>query len=436
MGLYAYTAKNMDGDVIRGEQSVASFEELEDVLRMRGYFIVSHSESPGSAAGGAGGGAGAAGGIGGSVGAAGGAGSVGGAGALGVARLKAGFSRKVGSREIAVFCRQFSVLLNAGVTIVEAISLLKGQTESKKLDSVADNINEQLRRGIVLSEAMSAHRDVFEDLFLNMVKVGEVSGTIDTIMQRLADYYERDYKIKQKIKSAMTYPAILAVLTVAVIILLIVKILPMFTEILGQMGEGLPFITEALIGVSNFFVNNILLILLVFLALLVFIRYFSKSAIGGYWIDGLKLTAPGVKNVCTKIITARFARSMSILLKSGVPIINAVEIMQQIIGNKVAEQRFKACARAIKEGKGIAGPIRDINLFPNLLVHMIAIGESSGELDEMLARTAGFFDMEVEEAIDRLTVMIEPLMIIVLGAVVGLIIISVMLPMISVMTSL
>ena len=343
---------------------------------------------------------------------------------------------KVGSREIAVFCRQFSVLLNAGVTIVEAVSLLKGQTESKKLDSVLDSVGEQLRRGIVLSEAMSEHADVFEEMFINMVQVGEVSGTIDSIMQRLADYYERDYKIKQKIKSAMTYPAILAVLTVAVIVLLIVKILPMFTDILGQMGEGLPFITAALIGVSDFFVGNILLIMALVLALLVVIRYFSKSAVGRYWIDGFKLTATGLKNVCLKIITARFARSMSILLKSGVPIINAVDIMRRIIGNKVAEQRFEACAQSIREGRGISGPIRDVKLFPNLLVHMIAVGENSGELDEMLGRTANFFDLEVEEAIDRLTVMIEPIMIIILGAVVGLIIVSVMLPMISVMTSL
>ena len=389
----------MEGDEIKGEYSAPAFEALENMLRERGYFVVEHRED-----------------------------------AL-KNRLKAGFAGKAGSREIAIFCRQFSVLLNAGVTIVEAISLLKGQTESKKLDSVTDSLGEQLRRGVVLSQAMTAHADVFGEMFINMVKVGEASGTIDIIMQRLADYYERDYKLKQKIKSAMTYPVILAVLTVAVIVLLIVKILPMFTDILGQMGGSLPFITVALIGVSDFIVGNILLIALFCLGIIAFFRYFGKSAIGRLWIDGLKLTAPGLKNINVKIITARFARSMSILLKSGVPIINAVEIMERIIGNKVAEQRFEACARAIREGRGIAGPIRDIKLFPNLLVHMIAIGENSGELDEMLSRTAGFFDMEVEEAIDRLTMMIEPLMIIILGAVVGVIIVSVMLPMISVMTS-
>jgi len=399
LALYEYSAKNMQGEAVKGELEAPSYEALEEMLRDRGFFITGSREN------------------------------------IIKEQLRIGLLSRVGAREMAVFCRQFSVLLNAGVTIIEAISLLKGQTESKKLDGVIDDISAQLRRGTVLSEAMSAHTDVFEEMLVSMVKVGEASGTMDSIMQRLADYYERDNRIRQKIKSAMTYPIILAVLTVAVIVLLIVQILPMFSDILGQMGEGLPFLTEALIGVSGFFVDNFLIITLVVLAVLIALKYFSKSAIGRLWIDGLKLSLPGLKNVSIKIITARFARSMSILLKSGVPIINAVEIMQRIIGNRVAEQRFESCAQAIREGRGIVGPIREISLFPNLPVHMISIGENSGELDEMLSRTAGFFDLEVEEAIERLTVMIEPLMIIILGAVVGVIIVSVMLPMISIMTS-
>jgi type IV pilus assembly protein PilC len=190
-----------------------------------------------------------------------------------------------------------------------------------------------------------------------------------------------------------------------------------------------------LIGVSVFILDNALLIILILFFVIAFFGYFRKSQYGRYFIDGLKLTVPGVNNVSTKIITARFARSMSILLKSGIPIINAVEIIQHMIGNKVVERRFEACGQAIREGRGIAGPIGDLKIFPKLLIHMITIGENSGELDEMLGRTAGFFDLEVEESIERLTVLIEPLMIIILGAVVGLIIISVMLPMINIMTS-
>jgi type IV pilus assembly protein PilC len=387
----------MEGRLITGDYSAPTLDALEDMLRDRGYFVVDCRERR--------------------------------------AKLKFAPFTKVSSREIAVFCRQFSVLLNAGVTIVESMSILKGQTESRRLDAVIESVHDQLQRGSVLSEAMSMHPDVFEEFFINMVKVGEVSGTIDSVMARLADYYERDNKISQKVKSAMTYPVILAVLTVAVIVLLMVKILPMFSDILGQMGEEMPAITRVLMAISGFFVQNFFLLALFVVAVVLFFQYFRGSAVGRYWFDGLKLTFPGVRAVSLKIITARFARSMSILLKSGIPIINAVDIMKHMIGNRVVERRFEACSTAIKEGKGIAGPIRDLRLFPNLLVHMIAVGENSGELDEMLGRTAGFFDLEVEEAIDRLTVMIEPLMIIVLGAVVGVIIVSIMLPMISIMTA-
>jgi type IV pilus assembly protein PilC len=300
---------------------------------------------------------------------------------------------------------------------------------------VLESVHDRLQRGSVLSEAMAAHGDVFEEFLLNMVRVGEASGTIDSVMLRLADYYERDNKIAQKVRSAMTYPIILALLTVAVIVLLMVKVLPMFSGILAQMGEDMPGITRGLIAVSEFFVNNLLFLIFLVVALFVFGRFFGRTELGRYWLDWFKLVIPGLKTVTVKVVTARFSRSMSILLKSGIPIVNAVDIMKNMIGNRVVERRFEACGEAIKEGRGIAGPVGELRFFPKLLVHMIAIGESSGELDEMLGRTAGFFDLEVEEAIDRMTVMIEPLLIIVLGAVVGVVIVSIMLPMIGIMTS-
>ena len=344
--------------------------------------------------------------------------------------------QKVHANDIAVFCRQLSVLLNAGVTLVEAISILKGQGENHTLNMALEDIHDRLQRGNILSEAMMRHDDVFAEFLINMVKVGEASGTLDTVMVKLADYYERDNKINQKVRSAMTYPVILAILTVAVIILLMVKVLPMFTGILTQMGEEMPALTKGLIAVSNFFIENFTILLLLIVGLFVFFRYFGKSDVGRYWFDWVKLSVPGVKTVTLKIVTARFSRSLSILLKSGIPIIGAVDIIRNMIGNRVVERRFEVCSTAIKEGRGIAVPISELNIFPGLLVHMITIGENSGELDEMLGRTAGFFDAEVEESIDRLTVMIEPLLIIVLGVVVGTIIISIMLPMIGIMTAL
>ncbi|MCL2165051.1 MAG: type II secretion system F family protein [Oscillospiraceae bacterium] len=346
--------------------------------------------------------------------------------------LKPG-ARSVKIKDIAVFCRQFSVLLNAGIPIVEAVSILKNQSEKRYLCEILTDIHSKLQMGNMLSQALSEYSNVFEDFLINMVKVGEASGSLDAIMERLAEYYERNNKLSQKIKSAMTYPAILAVLTIAVVILLMVEVLPMFTGILSQMGGSMPGITRLLINASDFFVNNLFIIVIAVLGIVVGIRYFVRTGVGKYWFDGIKLAIPGVSVITVKIITARFARSMSILLKSGIPIVNAIDIIKDLIGNTVVEKKFTAASEDIRSGKGISGPIRDLNFFPKLLEHMVAVGENSGELDEMLGRTAYFFDSEVEEAIDRLTVMIEPILIIILGIVVGIIIISIMLPMINVM---
>jgi len=345
------------------------------------------------------------------------------------------FRRAVNVRDIAVFCRQFSVLLNAGIPIVETVSILRNQSENRRLEHILGDIHTSLQMGNLLSQTLEKYTDVFEQFLINMIKVGEASGSLDEIMERLADYYERNNKINQKIKSAMTYPVILSVLTVAVVVLLMVKVLPMFTGIISGMGGTMPALTYALISTSDFFVNNLFLIVFVIFALIVGLRYLIKTDAGRYWFDGVKLTIPGVKTVTVKIITARFARSMSILLKSGIPIVNAIDIIKHMIGNLVVEKKFEACGEGIRSGKGISGPIRDLNFFPKLLEHMVAVGESSGELDEMLGRTAVFFDAEVEEAIERLTVLIEPLLIVILGVVVGLIIVSIMLPMISIMTT-
>jgi type IV pilus assembly protein PilC len=412
LALFEYSARNTDGTLLTGELSAESLDRLEDMLREKGCYLVDYREKGQRAAGGGGQG-------------------LKNAGLAGLLPRK-----KARPRDVAVFCREFSVLLNAGVTIVEAMSLLKSQSENRMLCEVLGDVHELLQRGSVLSQAMESHDGVFDEFFVNMIKVGEASGTLDSVMSRLADYYERDNKISQKVRSAMTYPLILAALTIAVIVLLMVQVLPMFRNILvDQMGGQLPGVTAALMAVSGFFVEYFPAIVFLIAAAAVLWQCFRRSEAGRYWIDWVKLAAPGVRTVTQKIVTARFARSLSILLKSGIPIVSAVDIMKNMIGNRVVGKNFEACAAAIKEGKGIAGPIGELGFFPMLLVHMIAIGESSGELDEMLGRTAGFFDLEVEESIERLTVMIEPLLIIVLGAVVGVIIVSIMLPMINIMTS-
>lgn len=396
MPIYIYSAKNLKGDALEGEFEAASTEVLEQMLRGKGFFLVE-------------------------------------------SRVKgkefevSGLGGKINAKDIAVFCRQFAVIISSGITLLEAIGILRDQASKKRMKIILDDIYSELQKGRVLSEAITPYDDMFPEFMKNMIKVGEASGALDTILNQMAEYYEHDYKIRKKVKGAMTYPAILGVLTVGVVVLLMVAVIPMFSDMLSSMGGEMPGITKILMAISNFMVNNLLVITVVVTLAIVFFTYWIKTERGRLWFDGLKLKLPVIKTTVIKTITARFARSMSILLKSGIPIVNAMEIMEDLIGNKAIQENFSTAANDIQEGKGIAGPMKSLGIFPPLLIHMIVVGESTGELDEMLGRTAGFFDEEVEEAIEKAVTMIEPAMIIIMAAIIGVIIISVMLPMVSIM---
>lgn len=398
MPVYAYKAKNLKGEALEGDYESISVESLEYMLREKGFFLIESKKK-------------------------------------GTEFTLAGLFGKVNIKDIAVFCRQFAVIINSGITIVEAIGILRDQASKKRAKEVLDEVHSDLQKGRVLSEAMQRYPDMFPEFMQNMVRVGEASGSLDTVLNRLADYYENDNKLRRKVKSAMTYPAILGVLTVGVVILLMVMVLPMFAGVLKDMGGDMPLITKILISISSFMVKNLMVIIAFIILLVIGVSYFIKTESGRYWFDNLMLRMPVFKATTVKSITARFARSMNILLKSGIPIINAMEIMGDLIGNKAVERKFIEAKEEIKEGRGISGPMKKLGIFPPLLIHMIAVGENTGELDEMLGRTAGFFDEEVEEAIEKLTAMVEPAMIIIMAAIIGCIILSVMLPMINIMSA-
>lgn len=396
MPVYTYLAKNLKGESLDGEFEAISTDALEQMLRSKGYFLVEYNVK-------------------------------------GREFEASGLRQKITAKDIAVFCRQFAVILNSGITILEAIGILRDQASKKRMKDILEDVHSELQKGRVLSETIKQYDDLFPEFMQNMIKVGEASGALDTILYQLADYYDHDYKIKRKIKSAMTYPLILAVLTVSVIVLLMVAVIPMFSDMLSSMGGDLPGITKVLVAVSNFMVKNIVPMLAFTILIIVAFTYWLKTDKGRLTFDGIKLKTVIVKNVVIKSITARFARSMSILLKSGIPIVNAMDIMKDLIGNRAVEQKFQDATHEIQEGKGIAGPMKRLNIFPPLLIHMIVVGESTGELDEMLGRTAGFFDEEVEEAIEKAVSLIEPAMIIAMAGIIGMIIVSVMLPMVSLM---
>jgi type IV pilus assembly protein PilC len=396
MPVYKYRAKNLKGETLDGEYEAVSLDVLEQMLRSKGYFLVESS-------------------------------------VRGREFTLADMYGKISVKDIAVFCRQFAVILGSGITILEAVGILRDQASKKRMKDILEDVYNELQKGRMLSEAIAPYDDMFPEFMKNMIRVGEASGTLDQILNQLADFYEYDNRLRRKIRSAMTYPTILAVLTVAVVTLLMVAVLPMFSDMLTGMGGNLPGITVFLMSVSRFMADNILLLASIAIIAVILFTYYVKTDNGRLWFDGLKLRLPVVKSTVLKTVTARFARSMSILLKSGIPIVNAMEIMQDLIGNRAVEEKFRGATDEIREGKGIAGPIRRLEIFPPLLIHMIVVGENTGELDEMLGRTAGFFDEEVEEAIEKAVSMIEPAMIIIMAVVVGVIILSVMLPMVSIM---
>ncbi|MDP4093449.1 MAG: type II secretion system F family protein, partial [Bacillota bacterium] len=359
MPTYSYRAKNLKGEELKGTYDTTMQESLEFMLNEKGYFLVDLKEE-------------------------------------GKKFSLSDITGKVSVKEISVFCRQFSVILKSGLTVVEAILILSDQAEKKNFREILKSIHEELQKGKLLSNTLDMYPRVFPDFLRNMVQIGEASGSLDTVMNRLAEYYERENKVRRKVRSAMTYPMILAILIVGVVILLMWKVLPMFSDMLQQNGGDMPGITKIMMGISHFVVNNITAIFIGLILGVSGIVYYFRTEPGRYLFDGMKLKLPLIKKVTVKVITSRFARSMGILLKSGIPILRVIEIMEKLIGNRVVEEKFKACSEEIREGHGIAVPIRKIGIFPSLLIHMISVGENTGELDEMLTRTAGFFDEEVE----------------------------------------
>jgi len=396
LGVYNYKAKNLQGKLIEGETTAANEAELKAYIRSQGYFIVSYAEVAES-----------------------------------VDLFKS--FRKVKVKDITIFCRQFAVLFNSGITILETIEILMLQTGNKKMKEVLRVIYDDIRKGKVLSEAMDLHDSVFPEFLRNMIKVVEVSGNLDEILNRMADYYERDNKIKNKVKAALTYPVVLFFLMIAVVIVLLTVVIPIFADTLMGFGATLPPITEFMINMSDFVKAKFLWLVIGISGGVAFFLNWQKSNAGREVIDRLMLRLPIIKGVSEKVITARFSRSLSILLRSGISMLDAIEIMSKLLGNREVEKRFMSCREEVRKGNGLSKAITTVGIFPPLLTQMIAVGERTGELDEILSRTAGFFDDEVEEAVGRATTLIEPIMIIVMALVVGTILVSVMLPLMKIM---
>lgn len=345
-------------------------------------------------------------------------------------------SSKVKMNEVITFLRQFAVMIKASIPISDALNVLRNQKCTKAFKKVLMQVYYDVQSGVLLSEAFRKHPKVFPDFFVNMIAIGEESGQLDEVLTSLADYYENDRLIKRKAKSALTYPIILIILTVIVFFFITLFIIPQFEDTISELGGEVPTLTKVVMNMSLFIRDNILFIIIgVFTVILLCFLFFKKTEKGRYVKDYLKLKIPFVRAISRNLITARFSKAFIILLGSGMTITDCLENLRKMLGNKVFQDKFIYTIAEVKRGRRIALAIENTKLFPPMLSEMINVGERSGNIEEVLRSTSTYFDDMVNQSITKATTAIEPLMIILLGFVVGIVILSVLLPIISLMQS-
>jgi type IV pilus assembly protein PilC len=342
------------------------------------------------------------------------------------------FGGGVKAKELAIFTRQFSVMIDAGLPLVQCLEILASQQENKTFQKVLTGVRSAVEGGSNLSTAMKQYPKVFDPLYSNMVEAGETGGILDTILQRLSTYIEKNVKLQRAVKSALVYP--IGVLTVAagVIILLLWKVVPVFATLFAGLGVDLPLPTKVVIGLSNF-VGSVfgLLIVVAFVAALFGLKVWYGTKQGRMAIDSTILRLPVLGIVMRKIAVARFTRTLGTLIASGVPILEGLDITAKTSGNAVIEKALTQVRKSLEEGKSLTEPLKDSNVFPGMVTQMIAVGEQTGAMDAMLQKIADFYEEEVDAAVKDLLTAIEPIMIVFLGVVVGGVVISMYLPLFS-----
>lgn len=338
-------------------------------------------------------------------------------------------SKKVGPKDLSVFCKQLHAMLKAGVTLVMSLDILSQQTENKKLTKVIRIVGEDLQKGNTFSEALSNHKDIFPVIFISMVEAGELSGNIDVIMERLSKHFEKEFKINNKVKSAMTYPIILAVVAVAVVVFLLTSIMPTFVDMYTSSGVELPGLTKSMIGMSEGIKNYWYIILLIAIGIVFLIKQTMKISEVKFRWDYIKLKIPVVKGLTLKVATARFTRTLATLMGSGVPLLQAMETVSGVTGNTFIASKVLEVREDVRKGASLSQPLKRQAVFPPMVHNMIKIGEDSGSIEEILDKTADFYDEEVDTAVTRLTTLLEPLMIVFMAIIIGFIVIAMVVPM-------
>src|SRR5713226_5995566 len=342
------------------------------------------------------------------------------------------FGATVKPKELAVFTRQFSVMIDAGLPLVQCLEILAGQQENKLLQKVLTGTRSAVEGGATLSAAMRQFPKVFDALYVNMVEAGETGGILDTILQRLSQYIEKNVKLQRAVKSALVYPV--GVLTVAggVITLLLWKVVPIFATLFAGLGVDLPLPTKIVIGLSNFVGSIFGLLILVALGAALFgLKVWYGTEQGRFALDTVVLKLPVLGILMRKIAVARFTRTLGTLISSGVPILEGLDITARTAGNAVVERALQKVRKSLEEGKSLTEPLKEAEVFPGMVTQMIAVGEQTGAMDAMLQKIADFYEEEVDAAVKDLLTALEPIMIVFLGVIVGGVVISMYLPLFS-----
>ena len=391
MSTFAYVGRTRQGAVKKGELSAKTRDEAVDQLRKQQVVVTSLEEKSGKGG------------------------------------FKLSLGRGLTDKDLVVFTRQFGTMINAGLPLIQCLDILSTQSENKVLRETVGDVKNSVEAGSTFSDALKKHPKVFDELYTNMIHAGEVGGLLDTILTRLAKHIEKAMKLKAQIKSAMVYPSAIVGVAVIVISVLMVWVIPVFAQMFMEMSGGkigLPGPTQLVINISNFFQSYWYFMAGALVGIIMAIKRYYATVNGRIVIDRLLLKVPIIGDLIRKASVAKFTRTLGTLITSGVPLLEGLSICAKTSGNKVIEEALMNARVSISGGKTISEPLAKCNVFPKMVTHMIAVGESTGALDAMLGKIADFYEDEVDQAVDTLTSLLEPIMMVVLGTIIGFIVIA------------
>jgi type IV pilus assembly protein PilC len=337
--------------------------------------------------------------------------------------------KPVKTEDFVIYCRQFSTLIRAGVSIVDATNILSNQSESKALRETLTDVTDKLRKGMALSEAIADHPKIFPPIFINMVKAGETAGNLDEVLDRLAVQFEKDYFTIEKVKSAMTYPIIVGIVAICSVAFLLIHVVPQFAGMLTAAGTEIPALTRGVMSLSASLSERWYFWLVGLAALILAYRLLLRMPKGRYTVDYIKLRMPVFGVLFRKAAIARFTRTLGSLFHSSVPVLQALTVVEKVIGNEVIAEVINRSKESLRQGQRLSDPLRKSWVFPPLVTQMIAIGEETGAMDQMLGKIADFYEADVENTVDKIKSLIEPLLLLVVSGIVGTIIASILMPM-------